>query len=167
MYNHKKLAEEYRKTLRNVEKTYKNLDRNHPDKRIYSEMMSSIKYIIFWLENGHEKKFGSIDDISKLSYEQRTTYWGDLAEAESFYRQNKQLADNYIENAESQQNNSKINEYLGLLTEREREIFILKYAHSLSFQEVANLLGISKSTVQSLLDRSKKKIVKLRQKLSE
>lgn len=44
------------------------------------------------------------------------------------------------------------------LTERQLNCYLLHYAHRLSMQEIANELGIKKSTVQDHIELARKKI---------
>jgi RNA polymerase sigma factor (sigma-70 family) len=58
----------------------------------------------------------------------------------------------------SLEDRERIEDALCTLSKREKEIFILAKIELLSYESIADLLGIKKSTVQTYLERAEKKI---------
>lgn len=150
------IIQSYKSTLSNLRAKYKVMDPEHPDKKTVSGMISSLEYSLYWLRHNRERP--PVRDISNRSYEQRTEYWADISEATQYHKNSKVLIgldDN------TQLNSSQmelIDRALNLLTEKEQQTFIDIYANGHTYQQVAELYGCSRSTVQSYINRSKKKI---------
>lgn len=56
------------------------------------------------------------------------------------------------------QSEGKLYEMLQVLTEREKQCYLYHYIDRMTFSEIANELGISKSTVQNHIERARDKI---------
>lgn len=156
MTDNELIINSYKSTLSNLRARYKVIDPEHPDKKTISGMISSLEYSLFWLKNGHEKPPNR--DISQRSYEQRTEYWADVSEATQYHKNvtvligggdNEELEPSQIET---------IDNALKLLTDKEQQTFIDIYANSHTYQQVADMHDCSRSTVQSYINRAKKKI---------
>lgn len=150
------IIQSYKSTISNLRAKYKVMDPEHPDKKTISGMISSLEYSLYWLRNNHERP--PVRELSNRSYEQRTEYWADISEATQYHKNSKVL----ISLDDNTQLNSLqteiIDKALNLLTEKEQQTFIDIYANGHTYQPVAELYGCSRSTVQSYINRSKKKI---------
>lgn len=108
------------------------------------------------VKNGHEKPPNR--DISQRSYEQRTEYWADISEATQYHKNVTVLIGGRDVDELKPSQIETIDNALKLLTDKEQQTFIDIYANSHSYQQVADLYGCSKGTVQSYINRAKKKI---------
>ncbi len=52
----------------------------------------------------------------------------------------------------------RLEDALSLLTEREREVYLMSRGYCLTYREIARYLNITCSTVQSMIERAEKKI---------
>lgn len=146
----------YKSTLSNLRARYKVMDPEHPDKKTISGMISSLEYSLFWLKNGHEKPPNR--DISQRSYEQRTEYWADVSLVPQYHKDAVVLIGGGNDDDLKPSQIETIDNALKLLTDKEQQTFIDIYANSHTYQQVADLYGCSKGTVQSYINRAKKKI---------
>lgn len=62
--------------------------------------------------------------------------------------------------------NSYFDIYEALLTERQKEVFQYYYHDDLSYQEIADILNISRSGVYDILKRTKDLLIELENKLN-
>ncbi|MBM7631751.1 DNA-directed RNA polymerase specialized sigma24 family protein [Geomicrobium sediminis] len=71
----------------------------------------------------------------------------------------EQLRHNMSEDKQiSQANHFRIDDALSMLTEREREVYVMVKAELLSLEQATRYLGVCKSTVQKTVDRAELKI---------
>lgn len=56
----------------------------------------------------------------------------------------------------------KLDQALSRLTVREREVYVLSRGCSISYQEIATMLQVKKGTVQKMIERSERKLMKYR-----
>ncbi|OAO83492.1 putative prophage LambdaBa01 positive control factor Xpf [Anoxybacillus flavithermus] len=54
----------------------------------------------------------------------------------------------------------RIEDALSVLTEREREVYLMSRGYCLTYGEIANYLCISSSSVQTMIERAERKIKK-------
>ena len=125
---------------------------------LVSGMVSNMEYSLYWMKNGVERK--SVRGISNKSYEQRTEYWGDISIAVPYHNiTEKYFSENeYITDVED---DKKIERYISCLSKREREAFIYIVIEGHTYEKTATYMGISRSAVQAMINRSKVKIKKL------
>lgn len=118
---------------------------------IINSMISEIYYDIEWLETAREpglkrgisnrsryQRTALIDDIERLSY---------LVNIEQ--ENQREATEDEIERIYSMLNN---------LSDKERTAYLAVKGQNHSFAEAAEILGVSKSTVQSYVDRAQKKL---------
>lgn len=173
-----KLINEYRRDLKDLKRqhnaitskryTYKVKDHSkevskiHDDRtaeelsaqKTLAEAIDSTEYALFWLINGHERRFDE-KGITDLSKEQRTQYWGDIKELESYYK----LTNEVVEVRELTDDEQQVlTEVLGLLDMTEKDVFISIYAKQNTEEETANYLNMTKSAVKYYKKRVQKKI---------
>lgn len=150
-----KLIYEYKKSLRDTRKMYQEYCRENlsiqdeEDKKVIASMIRDLEYVIEWLETGRNPD--SRRGIDK----------------EGVYSTNPQILDKIkIEQLEmeerelTREEKEMIEDALCELTQRERDVFIMIRAEGLTYEHVAELLGVKKSTVQTHLERAEKKIEK-------
>lgn len=156
MTDNELIINSYKSTLSNLRARYKVMDPKHPDKKTIGGIITSLEYSLFWLINGFERP--PIRDISNRSYEQRTEYWADVSEATQYHKNATVLIGMGDADQVKPSQIKTIDNALKLLTDKEQQTFIDIYANSHSYQQVADLYGCSRSTVQSYINRVKKKM---------
>lgn len=67
--------------------------------------------------------------------------------------------DSVEETAERHELLSAVNEYLGTLSEEKRLVFVLRYWHCSSIEEIAQYMAMSQSNVSNVLKRERKKLL--------
>ncbi|MCM3108789.1 sigma-70 family RNA polymerase sigma factor [Bacillus velezensis] len=153
---------EYKRALRETRKMYRlykdtaevNLTAEQiNDKKIISSMISDIEFTLEWLQNGRQP--GARRGADRRDAYQRTILAGPrLIDA---------LPEEYaiVQEAEggvSDWDKERITDALSVLTEREKDIFMMHTVQNMSFEEIAQLLGIKKGTVQKNIERSRLKM---------
>jgi len=122
------------------------------DLKQIDSMIGSMSYSVEWLEKGRQPdSYRGIDkkDAYRLKYYEDMDILPDIneelrKEREPLYlsREQRRLLLNLIRS----------------FSNRERQCFIMYEAEGLSMQKIADRLGISKGTVQTYINRAKKKI---------
>lgn len=112
-------------------------------------IISSSQYSIQWLKDAREP--GNRREIGRRSNYQRTIYMDDM---------DKVLIDHFRADCEglTGEERHKLNDYLSCLSEREKEAFISVKGKGNSYDKTAKYLGVSRSTVQSYVNRAKEKL---------
>lgn len=156
------LIQEYKESLRIIRKLKSKYPQRKKDRTLeqdqdfgyLSNMETNLNFIIKWLTTGRQP--GNIRGVERLDAYQREVLmdplWFDQDEKYSkpFYPQkNYTLPDDVM---------NMIDEVLNRLSPREREVFILSRGHCFSFQEIGDLLGISRNTVGELMKRAERKL---------
>lgn len=120
---------------------------------IINSMISEIYYAIEWLETAREP--GLKRGISNRSRYQRTALVDDIERL------------SYLVNIEQENQREatedeieRITAMLNNLSDKERAAYLAVKGQNHSFSEAAEILGVSKSTVQSYVDRAQQKIDK-------
>lgn len=54
----------------------------------------------------------------------------------------------------------RVKEALSVLSQLEREVYVMSRGKCLSYAEIAGLLGVAKGTVQKMIERAEKKMAK-------
>lgn len=116
-----------------------------------TESISDVTFIIDWLKTG--KMPGSRRGIENLSYDQRTIVMNPLLL--QCYR-DRSVAGSRVHVDEVQR--EKIDQVLSILSEMERECYLMHVAGGMSMSKIGYLLKVKKRTVQSYIERAKKKI---------
>lgn len=139
----------YKIALRIAHRAYRRADPD--DKKVISGMISDCEYAIEWLSSGRRPG-------NKRGIERRAAY-----QREKLVDPLKMQA--YMKNstAGSPSNLSdweryKIQDALSRLTERERDCYVMAHGECFSFGQIANLLGISKGSVEEYIERAQRKI---------
>lgn len=154
---------EYTDTLTYVKQMHKQMDATNRDFNAVSRIISDLEYSVSWMKNKRQPEFKR--QLDRRSLLQRTV----LVAEESFY--NLAFHPNFVEEITEVTTNSddldRIETAMQLLTKREREIYMCVVAEGMSFGKCAELLGVSKGTIQVTMNRAKKKISKQLQVMEE
>lgn len=180
--NHSDLITEYKNDLKPIRKLHSEIAKKHykikdskgnitetvdtrtdkekADQTILSGIISSTTYTIDWLEQGFEKKFGTLEDMSKLSRKQREQLWGDMNIV------GIDLANNVPTVTIEPENNPKIDEdklqilnhILESLSPREKELFYILNTDFQTHEEAAETMGITIGSVKQMSQRISNKI---------
>ena len=125
---------------------------------IYAGMESDLLFAIDWMKTG--KNPGNRRAIERRSVYQNTKpvdpvlmqrYFRSTENCYEWDREEKEYAASYSERVH-------IDDLLSVLTESEREIYLMKKGYALSLNKIADERGIVKSVVSRTLKRAEKKI---------
>ncbi len=149
---------EYKKALKELSKSKQSL--NKEEQAIVSGMMSDLRYAIEWMSTGRPP--GLRRGIERRAAYQRERMMDPLL-IQHYYRA---TTDEYNWTSEQQESclaemdRSRIEVALCMLTEREKEIYLMSRGQMFSYEEIARMLTVSKSTIQTTIQRAEKKIKK-------
>ena len=152
------LLKQYGSTLYTLEKAKGSL--SEEDQAIVSGMISDIRFTIEWLRTG--KRPGARRGIERRAAYQRERPADPLV----IQRYVRSTADGHNwtdlqqESCVTEWDRTRIEDALSVLTEREKEMYLMSRGNMLSFEQIANILVISKSTVQTTIERAEDKIAK-------
>ncbi|WP_426553935.1 sigma-70 family RNA polymerase sigma factor [Bacillus velezensis] len=152
----------YKSTLKQTRAMYKPLAEANEsdlsaagmrDKKNLRNMISDLQWTIDWLESGRQP-------VSRRSIDRRAsrTMFIDPKIMEVFSNDFSILPEQTGSVTEEEQR--IINDCLGKLTNREKEIFLLHIVEGFSYERISALLGIAKGTVQTTINRSRMKIAR-------
>ncbi|MBL3628488.1 MULTISPECIES: sigma-70 family RNA polymerase sigma factor [Bacillus] len=153
---------EYKSALKDVKKMYRQLsavadslltDEQKSDKKIIGGMISDIEFTLEWLQNGRQP--GARRGADRRGAYQRTI----LADPRLIDALPEEYA--IVQEAEgevSEWDKERIADALSVLTEREKDIFMMHAVQNMSYEEIAALLNIKKGTVQKNIERSRLKM---------
>lgn len=120
---------------------------------IANQIIADMDYAIRWMKTGEQPDAYSRAVESKSAYSRRA-----LLDLEIFPCLDiTPTADRVISDSRKR----AVMQVIQHLTERQLTCFLLHTAHMRSMQEIADELGIAKSTVQEHLDNAEKKIKKI------
>lgn len=157
------LIQEYTETLRDVEKIREKAAED--DKIILGSMASDLKYAIQWMKTGRQP--GNRRGVERLAAYQKEKSFDPL-EMQKFFRSTcdsySWTEDGREENAITEWDKIRIEDALSVLTEREKEVYLMSRGQMLSYDDIAKLLCVSKSTIQTTIERAENKI---RQQISQ
>lgn len=147
------LLNEYKKSRKELKNMIAQLDdtfQDIEDKKLLNSMITSVTYIIDWIESGGdplEMRGVNINSVYHIKYLPSMEIIPDITEQyerEPFTLTNEQkhmiacLFDSW--------------------SKRERDCFVMYVAEQKSMSEIAYVMGISKSAVQTNIDRAKIKV---------
>lgn len=113
-------------------------------------IISSSEYSIQWLRDAKEP--GNRREIGRRSRYQRTELWGEIEAAAL-----KNYRDSDLENLRNE-DKKVLEEILSCLSPREYESYVSIFGKGNSYQETADYMQLSRSSVQTLINRSIQKI---------
>ncbi|ATO28661.1 sigma-70 family RNA polymerase sigma factor [Bacillus atrophaeus] len=153
---------EYKRSLKEARKMYRAFSKTPEidmtaeqknDKKIIGSMISDIEFTLEWLQNGRQP--GARRGADRRDVYQRTI----LADPRIIDALPEEYAINQESEGEvSDWDKERIADALSVLTEREKDIFIMHTVQNLSYEEIAQLLDIKKGTVQKNIERSRLKM---------
>lgn len=153
---------EYKRSLKKARKMYKTFKEIDPtemtakqatDKKLISSMVSDLEFTIEWLEKGRQPG-------AKRGYDRRESYKRMLIKDPKIIETFSASVDREQDEGISEWDIERINDALSVLTNREKEIFLLNKVELFSYEEIADLLGVTKSTVQTNMKRAENKMMK-------
>ncbi len=134
----------------------KKLEANQRDVTLIGGMISDMEYAIKWLDTAREP--GMTREISNRSRYQRTELWGDIDILSMQAYLNQQSEVEAPSMTLEQENH--IAEILDVLTVSEYEAYTSIVRDGLTYQQASDYMDVTRSTVQSLVNRAKNKIQK-------
>lgn len=151
------LIQQYRESLRKVRKAKETA--NEVDRSILSGMESGLEFAIKWMETGRMP--GSLRGVERLAAYQREIPVDPQRFPFEKYEEAFTYYDDYVPRGEiSGEEVIKLNAALEALTDRQREVFLLYYREYYSLDEIAEELGIAKTSVQNHLERARNRLEK-------
>ncbi|ASB90013.1 sigma-70 family RNA polymerase sigma factor [Bacillus sonorensis] len=151
---------EYKRTLKATRTLYRPLQDEEwltpeqlKDKKLIRSMIADLEYVVDWLEHGREPGI-------RRAIDRRDSYKRMLIK-------DPRIMDTFSEGIRfepahevSAADKARIEAALSVLTAREKEIFILHKVERFSYERIAAMLGIKKSTVQTNVKRAQAKMAK-------
>jgi RNA polymerase sigma-70 factor (ECF subfamily) len=162
-----KLIKEYKNTKKELNNLLEKLklmkdpaDVDMHDMKYISEMISNLEYSIEWMSTG--KRPGNKRGIERRAAYQREKSVDPLIMQR--YIQSEET-DYFWDKGEKQDvisscDRERIEDALSVLTQREKEIFLMSRGQCLSYEKISKHLNVSKSTVQQNIKRANSKIGK-------
>ncbi|ADP31740.1 sigma-70 family RNA polymerase sigma factor [Bacillus atrophaeus] len=153
---------EYKRTLKQTRKLYKQLGEAEEselsaeklkDKKIIRSIITDLEYVTEWLEKGRQPGI-------RRAIDRRDAYQRLLIKDPRIIESFSSAIDFVPDGQVSDEDRRRIKEALSLLTEREKEMFLLHKVECFSYERIAALLGVKKSTVQTTIKRALLKIHK-------
>lgn len=148
---------EYKKAKRALEKAKSTLQEvTHVS--IANEIIADLDYSIRWMKTGKQPDVYSRATEAKSAYSRRV-----LLNSQLFPCLDIEPS---VQRAISDSRKRAVMQVIQHLTERQLTCYLLHTAHMRSMQEIADELGIAKSTVQEHLEKAEKKIMKIADDMS-
>lgn len=151
------LISQYTDSLKIVRQLQKKA--NDKDKALLSGMASDLEFALTWMKTG--RRPGNRRGVERLAAYQRERCYDPLV-IQKFFRSTSDeyywSEDGSEEDLISEWNRERIEQALARLTAREKEIYIMSRGAVMSYEQIAAMLAISKSTVQTTIQRAEKKI---------
>ncbi|WP_232695485.1 sigma-70 family RNA polymerase sigma factor [Brevibacillus daliensis] len=156
------LLQQYKRTRKNLAKardTYKETvteqlsekGNRKSEYELLTEMMGSVEYVIAWLETG--KCPGNKRGIERRSAYQREVLMDPILLQSHINRTNAGSPANITDSQRSE-----IESALSTLSEREKDCYIMAHGQGISQYDIAELLGVSRGTVDTYIRRGQAKI---------
>ncbi|WP_312029527.1 sigma factor-like helix-turn-helix DNA-binding protein [Paenibacillus sedimenti] len=126
-------------------------DETHPDYKTLKEMISDVNFAIMWMHTG--KRPGNKRGIERRAAYQRDKLMDPL-KMQAYVQQHHAGSPANISDDER----FRLGEAMRCLSERERECYELAHGHGFPFQYIADMLQISKGSVEQYVRRAQEKI---------
>ncbi|AMQ22237.1 MULTISPECIES: sigma-70 family RNA polymerase sigma factor [Geobacillus] len=152
------LLKQYRESLRLAKKLLEKA--SDEDKKIIRGMISDLEFAIEWMTTG--RRPGNRRGIERRAAYQREKPFDPLL-MQKFFRSSEptyEWDDHEKESVITEWDRQRIEDALSVLTDREREVYLMSRGYCLTYSEIANYLCISSSSVQTMIERAEKKIKK-------
>jgi RNA polymerase sigma factor (sigma-70 family) len=121
------------------------------ERQLLSEMIGDVEYVIEWLETG--RRPGNKRGVERLAAYQREKPM-DPIRMQAFVSRSTAGSPANLTEWERQ----RIEDALCVLSERERECYVLAHGECFSYEAIADMLGITKSSVATHIKRAQAKI---------
>ncbi|MNO22851.1 positive control sigma-like factor [compost metagenome] len=139
----------YQLSLKFAERAYRNADAD--DKKVISGMVSDCEFVVEWLSTGRRPG-------NKRGIERRAAYQNekpmDPLRMQAFTSRSTAGSPSNLSDWEMFQ----LKDALSTLSPRERECYTLAHGECFSFGEIAKMLNITKSSVESYINRAQEKV---------
>ena len=142
-------VQNYKKSLNLVRRLYLRADAD--DKKTISGMISDCEYAIEWLATG--RRPGNKRGIERLAAYQREKLVDPL-KMQAYVQNSKAGSPSNL----TEWQRFQIKDALSRLSDRERDCYVLAHGECFSFSKIADLLGISKSSVEEYVESAQRKI---------
>ncbi|OMF50859.1 sigma factor-like helix-turn-helix DNA-binding protein [Paenibacillus peoriae] len=139
----------YRKARNIAARIYKKADAD--DKKVISGMVSDCEFVEEWLVTG--RRPGNKRGVERLAAYQREKLVDPLR-MQAYVSNSKAGSSSNLSDGEHFQ----IEEALRVLTDLEKECFLLSYGHCMPHSYISDVMGLSRGNVSTLLQRAKEKI---------
>jgi RNA polymerase sigma-70 factor (ECF subfamily) len=139
----------YRKARNIAARIYKKADAD--DKKVISGMVSDCEFVEEWLVTG--RRPGNKRGVERLAAYQREKLVDPLR-MQAYVSNSKAGSPSNLTDSDYFQ----IEEALRVLTDLERDCFLLSYGHCMPHSYIADVLGLSRGNISTLLKRAKEKI---------
>lgn len=148
----KKLRKQYRESLKIVRALQ--LKANFEDREHLESMTSDLQYAIEWMQTG--RRPGNKRGIERRAAYQREVLTDDPLKYQKYFIASVIGQAGSITESERE----RIEAVLQCLSKLEREVFLMARGQCLSRSEIARLLRVEKGTVNNILTRADKKLLK-------
>ncbi|MHB0944596.1 sigma-70 family RNA polymerase sigma factor [Paenibacillus sp. ALE1] len=139
----------YRKSRNIAARLYKKADAD--DKKVISGMVSDCEFVEEWLVTG--RRPGNKRGVERLAAYQREKLVDPLR-MQAYVSNSKAGSPSNLTDSDY----FVIEEALRVLTDLERDCFLLSYGHCMPHSYIADVLGLSRGNISTLLKRAKEKI---------
>ncbi|MCA1042936.1 sigma-70 family RNA polymerase sigma factor [Bacillus toyonensis] len=134
---------------------------NEEERKIFSGMISDLEFTLEWLRTG--RRPGNRRGIERRAAYQRERACDPLLMQRYFRGTDNHIYewdDHHQEHIIGEWDKIRLEDALSLLTAREKEVYFMSRGHCLTYKEIAKCLKLSCSTVQTMIERAEKKIVR-------
>ncbi|ANS73702.1 hypothetical protein AWM70_03205 [Paenibacillus yonginensis] len=145
------LKTSYEQTLELLEQLRLERGAEHPDYKMLGEMISDCRYVLEWLNSG--RRPGNRRGIERRAAYQREQLM-DPIKMQIFVSPPAAGSSSRITDSER----DRLEQALALLSSREQECYTLAHGCCYSLSEIADMLGISKSSAALYVRRAQKKV---------
>jgi positive control factor len=153
------LLKGYRSTLRYIEELKK--EAPEEDKALLGSMASDLEYAIEWMRTG--RRPGNKRGIERRAAYQREKIVDPIV-MQKFFKSIDTDPYGWIDQKPisiiTESEKERIEDALCILTELEKEMYLMSRGHCLSYAQIANYFKVSRSAVQGTVERAEKKISK-------
>lgn len=152
------LLKQYRESLQLARKLLEMA--SDEDKKIIRGIISDLEFVIEWLTTGRQP--GHKRGIERRAAYQREKPFDPLL-MQKYFRSSEPIYewdDHERESVITSWDRERIEDALSVLTDREREVYLMSRGYCLTYGEIANYLCISSSSVQTMIERAERKIKK-------
>jgi positive control factor len=144
------MIDRYKHTRRRL-RALRTLNTDKTERQIIGEMISDCEYTLEWLQSG--RRPGNRRGIERRAAYQREKLI-DPIRIQAFVSKNTAGSPANL----SEWQRTQLEDALSRLSGRERECYILAHGECFSFAEIADLLKITKASVETYVNRAQQKI---------